>query len=56
MKGVDILIEIKLTKCTIYLTEKELQSLLLTNPELYKEALSRGKAFKRNKSINNRGF
>jgi hypothetical protein len=40
-------IEIPLTKCKIFLTEKELVGLLSKDLELYKESLQRGKAFMR---------
>lgn len=40
-------IEIKMTGCTLFLTEPELSRLLAGNRELWKEALKRGKAFKR---------
>ena len=39
------LIEIKITKATLFLTEKELLSSL--SPELLKKAIVRGKAIKR---------
>ncbi|CRK85226.1 hypothetical protein [Neobacillus massiliamazoniensis] len=42
-------IEIPLTKCRIFLTEKELVGLLSKDVELYKESLKRGKAFIRSK-------
>ncbi|WP_010170501.1 hypothetical protein [Bacillus coahuilensis] len=42
-------IEIPLTKCKIFLTEKELVGLLSKDVELYKESLQRGKAFTRSK-------
>lgn len=37
-------IEIPLTKCKIFLTEKELVGLLQKDLELYRESLKRGKA------------
>lgn len=40
-------IEIHLTKCTVFLTEAELQKLLQSNPSLYKESLVRGKYINR---------
>jgi hypothetical protein len=40
-------IEIKLTKCKVYLTEKEILSILNNNPCIFKEGLQRGKAIKR---------
>jgi hypothetical protein len=42
-------IEIPLTKCKVFLTEKELLGLLSKDLELYKESLQRGKAFIRSK-------
>jgi hypothetical protein len=38
-------IEIPLTKCKIFLTEKELVGLLSKDIDLYKEGLKRGKFF-----------
>lgn len=38
------LIEIRLTKCRLFLTEPELVSLLARDPELWKVAVKRGKA------------
>lgn len=43
-------IEIRLTKCVLYLTPKEIQGLLKHDHELWKQALMRGKAFKRSAS------
>lgn len=40
-------IEIKLTKCRLFLTEAELQKLLSRDPALWKKALKRGKAVQR---------
>lgn len=37
------LVEIRLTKCTVFLTEQELRHLLSRDPQLYAEALRRGK-------------
>jgi hypothetical protein len=42
-------IEIPLTKCKVFLTEKELLGLLSKDVELYKESLQRGKAYIRSK-------
>jgi hypothetical protein len=42
-------IEIPLTKCKVFLTEKELVGLLSKDVELYKQSLLRGKAFLRGK-------
>ncbi|HBQ26318.1 MAG TPA: hypothetical protein DD791_07990 [Syntrophomonas sp.] len=41
------MLEIKASRCTLYLTEQELQSLLSRDPNLWREALRRGKAFSR---------
>ncbi|RKO67042.1 hypothetical protein [Desulfofundulus salinus] len=38
------LIEIRLTRCRLFLTETELISLLARDPELWKAAIRRGKA------------
>jgi hypothetical protein len=38
------LIEIRLTKCRLYLTEQELIGLLARDHELWKAAIKRGKA------------
>ncbi|AEG16994.1 hypothetical protein Desku_3518 [Desulfofundulus kuznetsovii DSM 6115] len=38
------LIEIRLTRCRLFLTEPELISLLARDPELWKAAIKRGKA------------
>ena len=43
-------IEVRLTKATVYLSPEEVHSLLLTNIQLYKKALARGKSFERNQS------
>lgn len=40
-------IEIKLTKCRLFLTEAELQKLLARDPALWRVALKRGKAVQR---------
>lgn len=47
-------IEIKLTKHSIFLTEEEIRTLLSNNPEVYKEGINRGKAFKRSSQIKER--
>lgn len=47
-------IEIPLTKCKIFLTEKEIIGLLSKDVELYKESLKRGKAFIRSKKQQHR--
>jgi hypothetical protein len=43
----DKIIELKLTKCELYLTEAEITSLLAHDTELWKLALKRGKWEKR---------
>lgn len=48
------MLEIKMTKCTLYLTEPELQSLLSRDPDLWREALRRGKAFTRSRQTQER--
>ena len=40
-------VEVRLKKCVVYLTPEEIHSLLLKEIDLYKLALSRGKAFER---------
>jgi len=40
-------VEIRTTKCRLFLTEAELQKLLARDPALWKKALKRGKAIKR---------
>jgi hypothetical protein len=47
-------IEIPLTKCKVYLNEKEILSLLQKDIELYKVGLIRGKAITRNKKQKDR--
>ncbi|AND41448.1 hypothetical protein [Cytobacillus oceanisediminis] len=41
------LIEIKLPKCTVLLTQKELLTLLSSNLDIYKIGIQRGKTTKR---------
>lgn len=41
------MIEIKMPKCVLYLTEQEIQSLLSRDPELWKLAIGRGKGITR---------
>jgi hypothetical protein len=41
------LIEIRMTKTTLYLTEPELVRLLAREPELWREAIRRGKCIQR---------
>ncbi|GGB42475.1 hypothetical protein GCM10011409_20060 [Lentibacillus populi] len=36
-------IEVKLSKCTAFLTHDEIQSMLREHPVIYKESLKRGK-------------
>lgn len=40
-------IEIKMSRCRLYFTERELIDLLATSPTLWTLALKRGKAFQR---------
>jgi len=40
-------VEIKLTKCRLFLTEAEIYKLLRSDPLLWREAIGRGKAFMR---------
>ncbi|MBT2695589.1 MULTISPECIES: hypothetical protein [Bacillaceae] len=47
-------IEIKLTKHSIFLTEKEIRTLLSHHPEVYIEGINRGKAFKRSGQMKER--
>lgn len=48
------MIEIKLPKCLLVLTEQELQSLLTRDPTLWATALQRGKAVMRARKIEHR--
>ncbi len=48
------MLEIKMQRCILYLTEPELQSLLTRDPELWKTALKRGKAFTRSRQTRQR--
>lgn len=43
-------LEIRLTKCRIFLTEQELTGLLSREPSLWAEALKRGKAISRTRA------
>lgn len=43
------LVEVKMTKATLYLTEEELQKLLINEPEIWAKAIKRGKWEKRRK-------
>lgn len=47
-------IEIKLTKCIVFLTENEISKLLQSNPELFMEGIKRGKAIKRKRELSER--
>jgi len=48
-------IKIKLSsRCELYLTVKEVHTMLMQNPEIFKQSVSRGKAFKRAKSTQER--
>ena len=52
-KGVEKManyIEIKMTKCKLYLTETELQYLLSKDKHLWQKALKRGKFIKRSEN------
>ena len=49
------LIEVKMTKTTLYFTEAELVSLLRCNPTLWEEAIRRGKAVQRQRAAERRG-
>jgi len=40
-------VAIRITKCTLYLTEAELVGLLARDPVLHRQAIKRGKAFTR---------
>jgi len=48
------LIEVKLTRQTLLLTEKEIVSLLALSPELWKTAIKRGKGILRVRKNGNR--
>jgi len=50
------LIEIRMSKCVIYLYEQELAHLLSFNPELWAAAIKRGKAIKRARTSQSRGL
>jgi len=47
-------LEIRLTKCTLFLTEAELARLLAHEPATWQEAIRRGKAFLRKRQTENR--
>lgn len=47
-------IEIKLSRCRLYMTEAEITSLLAHDQKLWTEALRRGKVFTRARSVANR--
>lgn len=48
------MIELKLTKCTLFLTEQEINGLLAQNPALWEAAIRRGKAIKRHEQAKQR--
>ena len=48
------MIELKLTKCTLFLTEQEINSLLAQNPALWEIAIQRGKAILRHEQAKQR--
>lgn len=48
------LIEIRMTKHTLFLTEHELAHLLSRDPELWRAAVKRGKAIKRQRAAERR--
>lgn len=43
------LLELKMTKCTLFLTETEINKLLAQQPKLWETALKRGKGILRNR-------
>jgi hypothetical protein len=46
-------IQVKLSsRCELFLTIKEINTMLMQNPEIFKRAVSRGKAFRRAESKN----
>ncbi|MBF7084189.1 hypothetical protein IT084_14585 [Desulfallas sp. Bu1-1] len=49
-------IEIRLTKCRLFFTEQELQQILQHEPELWQEAIRRGKAFTRARAAKIRSY
>jgi len=48
------MVEIKITKCTMYFTEQELNGMLARNPEMWEIGIGRGKAFKRHQAAMSR--
>lgn len=48
------MIEVKMSKCSLFLTEEEILSLLAKNQALWIKAIGRGKAFLRNKTTKKR--
>lgn len=48
------MIEVKMSKCSLFLTEEEIISLLAKNQALWIKAIGRGKAFLRNKTARKR--
>ncbi len=45
---------ITLTKCKLYLTERELTTLLAMDPELWQQAIKRGKVIERSEKYKTR--
>lgn len=54
MPGRDGLVEIRLPKCRLVLTETELTTLLATRPDLWAEAIRRGKVMLRRRRFERR--
>lgn len=50
----DRLIEIKLPKCTVFLTKNEIQQLLKHDVDIWRESLKRGKYIKRGRQQRHR--
>jgi hypothetical protein len=48
------IIEVRMSKCSLFFTEEEIVSLLTKNKELWIKAIGRGKAFLRNKTARKR--
>ncbi len=48
------MIEVKMSKCSLFFTEEEIVSLLAKNKELWIKGIGRGKAFLRNKAARKR--
>lgn len=47
-------IEVKLPKCTVFITSEEVQEMLKQNPSIYKKGLKRGKGILRHRQQVNR--